>query len=460
MANIKKSKVKKSKAKKQKINKTNVNKPSYEPDVIEKDLCTLLPKEWLKSAAKISGLIERERKIEAFVILWTLVFSFGAHLPRNLANMKRKYEKESKKKLAYSSWYMRFTPELGDFLKLCVTHVIEQLALEQNKVLNEKLTKFKDVLIQDSTIIRVHKSLAKKWPAARSKTVAAGVKVGLLVSAVANSPKSIGIYPERTSELKTLRIGPWIKDRILLIDLGFYKHLLFSKIKQCGGSFVSRLKGTVNPLIIDSYNTCPVNSIDVKGKHLNDILPKLKGEVLDVEVEIPFKRPNYNGKSKTRMDSERFRLVAVYNVDEEKYHIYLTDISPDVLGPEDIANLYGVRWDIELVIKELKSRYDLDVVNTTKPHIIEAYIWISILTLLISRRIYNIVRKHSPKEKMARYTQLRWSTIFTENASDQLTLILRYCGVERTFETVMNVYQSQALDPHVNRERFREEWWS
>jgi len=460
MANIKKSKAKKSTAKKKKINKTNINKPSYETDVIEKDLCSLLSKEYLKSAAKISGLIKRERKIEAFVILWVLIFSFGTHLPRNLANMKRKYETESKKELAYSSWYMRFTPELGEFLRLCVAHVIEQLALEQNNVLNEKLTKFKDVFIQDSTIIRLHKSLAKKWPAARSKTVAAGVKVGMLVSAMANSPKSIGIYPERTSELKTLRIGPWIKDRILLIDLGFYKHLLFSKIKQYGGSFVSRLKGTVNPLIIDSYNTCPGNSIEVKGKHLNDILPKLKGEVLDVEVEIPFKRPNYNGKSKTRLDTERFRLVAVYNPDEEKYHIYLTDISPDVLCPEDIAKLYGVRWDIELVIKELKSRYDLDVVNTTKPHIIEAYIWISILTLLISRRIYNLVRKYSPKGKMVRYTQLRWSTIFTENAGDQLTLILRYCGVERTFETVMNVFQSQALDPHVNRERFREEWWS
>jgi putative transposase len=112
------------------------------------------------------------------------------------------------------------------------------------------------------------------------------------------------------------------------------------------------------------------------------------------------------------------------------------------------------------ISKELKSRYDLDVVNTKNTQIIEAYIWISILTLLISRRIYNIVRKYSPKEKIVRYTQLRWSTIFTENASDQLTLILRYYGIERTFETVMNVYQSQALDPHVNRERFRAEWWS
>ncbi len=443
-----------------KTRKSNSKKPSFEPDVIEKDLCTLLPKEHVNYLGKISGLIKRERKIKAFVILWVLVFSFGPHLPRNLANMKRKYEKQSKKKLAYSSWYMRFTPELTNFLKLCVTHVIEQLAQEQNKVLNEKLTKFKDVLIQDSTIIRLHKALAKKWPATRSKTVAAGVKVGILVSAVANSPKSIGIYPERTSEMATLRIGPWIKDRILLIDLGFYKHHLFSKIKQHEGSFVSRLKGNVNPLIIDAYTTCTVNNIDVKGKHLNEILPNLKGDVLDVEVEIPFKKPNYNGKSKTRMDSERFRLIAVYNVEAEKYHIYLTDISPDVLGQEDIAKLYGARWNIELVIKELKSGYDLDVVNTTKSYTAEAYIWISILTLLISRRIYNIVRKHSPKEKMARYTQLRWSRIFTENASDQLTIILRYCGVERTFETVMNVYQSQALDPHVNRERFREEWWS
>jgi len=443
-----------------KTKKSNSKKPSFEPDVIEKDLCKLFPKEWLRNAAKETGLIKRERKIEAFVMLWTLVFSFGAHLPRNLANMKRKYVKASKKEIAESSWYMRFTPELVEFLKVCVIHAIEQLALEQNKVLSEKLARFKDVLIQDSTIIRLHKSLAKKWPAARSKTVAAGIKVGMLVSAVANSPKSIGIYAETTNELKTLRIGPWIKDRILLIDLGFYKHLLFAKIKENEGYFVSRLKGNADPLIIDLYNTCRGNSIDVKGKYLSEILPKLKRQVLDVEVEISFKRPNYNGKSKTRMDTERFRLVAVYNIDEENYHVYLTNISNDDLTPEDVAKLYGARWDIELIFKELKSRYDLDVVNTKNPQIVEAYVWIAILTLFISRRIYNIVRKHNPKEKMVRYTQLRWSTIFTENASDQLTLILRYYGVERTFETVMNVYQSQALDPHVNRERFRDEWWS
>jgi len=120
--------------------------PLIKPDVIEEDFCTLFSKEWTKNAAKITGLIKRERKIEAFVMLVVLVFSFGTHLPR-----KRKYEKASKKDLVDSSWYERFTPELVEFLKLCVIHAIEQIAQEQNKVLSEKLAKFKDVLIQDSS---------------------------------------------------------------------------------------------------------------------------------------------------------------------------------------------------------------------------------------------------------------------------------------------------------------------
>ena len=45
------------------------------------------------------------------------------------------------------------------------------------------------VLIQDNSIIRVHESFAKKFPAVRSREVAAGIKVGLLVSVVANGPQ-------------------------------------------------------------------------------------------------------------------------------------------------------------------------------------------------------------------------------------------------------------------------------
>jgi hypothetical protein len=138
--------------KKTKESKTEI--PPYEPDIIEKDLCTLFQQEWLKQAAKETGLIKRERKVTAVEMFWVLVNSYGVRLARNLAFIKRNYEKSSNKKLSDSSWYERFTPELVAFLKLCVIHAIEQLAMEQTKVLNEKLAKFKDVrLCEKSKII-------------------------------------------------------------------------------------------------------------------------------------------------------------------------------------------------------------------------------------------------------------------------------------------------------------------
>ena len=158
----------------------------------------------------------------------------------------------------------------------------------------------------------------------------------------------------------------------------------------------------------------------MRGKHISEVLPGLKRQILDANVEISFKRRKYKGKQ--RRDTEIFRLVAILNEETGKYHTYLTNIPSDVLEPEDVAKLYGARWDIELVFKELKSRYAMDVVNTTNPDIIEAYIWVAILTLLVSRRIYSIVRSLNPEQMKVRYTQLRWSTIFVENASDKLRL--------------------------------------
>jgi IS4 transposase len=419
----------------------------------------MFPEEWLRQTARETGLIKRERKIDPTIMFWVLTLSFGVRLQRTLASLKRQYEKEANTKLSDSSWYYRFTPELVEFLHQCVIHGIEELAKEPGRNLSKKLERFQDVMIQDSTIVRLHSSLSELFPAARTRKVAAGVKIGVLVSAIANGPKTVALYAEKTAEIKTLKIGPWIKDRILLVDLGFYKTQLFARVEENGGYFVSRIRKNMDPVIVSIEEGVPEKKRnEFIGKTVNKCIEQLSGENIDAIVKIAFKRRAYKGKQKN--DEMKVRLVAVYNEEEEKYHIYITNIQKDVLNAKDIAKLYGARWDIELLFKELKSKYALDVLETKNVQVIEALIWTAILTLIVSRRIYNLVRNStSNPEKMVRYTQLRWSTIFAENASDLLTVILQDCGIERTFETVMSVYDSQALDPHVNRERFRDEWF-
>jgi putative transposase len=433
-------------------------KACIEEDLFAKSLCMMFSVAWLRETAKRTNFIKRERKIQPEVFFWVISLGYGVSLIRTLAGMKRMYEKARNKTISDSSWYYRFTPELVAFLHECVIHGMKQLARDSCRSLDSRLNCFLDVFVQDSTVIRLNKVLAEKWPAARSRTVAAGVKVNVLVSVKANGPKSVSIIPERTSDVKTLRIGSWIRDRILLIDLGFYKYGLFSKIQEKGGYFVSRMKSNANPRILSLNKGCKLDKEKIKGLKLSEILKGLNKEILDAKVEIQYIKTG--GKRKRELIIEEFRLIAIYNQDDEKYHVYITNISDELLTAKDIADLYRGRWEIELVFKELKSKYQLDIVETTNEQVIKAFIWISILTMILSKEIYNIVRKLNPDKQIARFTQMRWSNVFVESSHEILHEVLCYLGVKDIITTKYEIYGSQALDPHVNRERFRDNLWA
>jgi len=150
-------------------------------------------------------------------------------------------------------------------------------------------------------------------------------------------------------------------------------------------------------------------------------------------------------------------LVAIYNVEDKKYHIYITNIPVDRLSAEDLATLYSARWEIELIFKELKSRYGLDVLPTSNPQVVEALLWVGILTLIVSRRVYSLVFKAN-LENAPRYTHLRWATIFAEKSHILLDAVLDYANIDASLMDLFEIYTSQALDPNVNRERLMDPW--
>ena len=437
------------------MNKKKRKEKTKSNPYIEAELNKLFSPEWLRNAAKETGLIKRERKIDPVLLFWVLTLGFGVQLQRTLASFHRKYKEKGCVHISRGSFYERFSPKLVKFLHVCVMHGMEQIAADAYLAVNSKLSVFKDLLIQDSSIIRVHKKLASKWPAVRTRKAAAGVKISLLISAVSDGVKRVAIHGERTSEIKTLRIGPWVKNRILLIDLGYYKHYLFTKIAENGGFFISRLKGAANPTIVSVNRTCRGNSIDLVGKRVKEVLPKLKRQIIDVEVEVPIKRRKY--KEKQKRDVSQFRLIAVYNVEDKKYHTYLTNISTEVLDAEDITKLYSARWHIELIFKELKSKYGIDILPTSNPEIVKALLWVGILTLLVSRKIYLLICGNN-LDKAVRYTHLRWGTIFAEKSSRLMDLVLNYVGLHPSLMELYKVYESQALDPNVNRKRLTDVW--
>ena len=432
------------------------------PTLLQDTLLELYPSEALIRLAEESGFVRRYRKLDPVAFFWAVTLEAGIYLQRSLDQLRHVYNQKAARPIhSYASFYDRFTPELVEFLHLCVAHGLSQLKAAPGNQLTPKLAAFEDVLIQDSTIVRLSASLMTHFPATRASQPTAGAKIATLVSVRANGPKRVELMPESVSERDTLKPGPWVKGSILLFDLGFYKHQAFARIAENGGFYLTRLQTQVDPTIVGSIRVHRGRAIDLEGKSWKEVLPRLKREVLDTEVEIAFVRRAYGGHR--RGDSLSARLVAVWNEETRKYHTYLTNLGPEVLSAEEVAELYGCRWEIELVFKELKSQYALDRVNTTNKSVAEALIWASLLTLVVSRRLHSEIRRRLPEEVRARYPPMRWGIAFREQSGKILELLLMRLRKKRVdpepLLELARTLMARALDPNAGRERFRAEWW-
>jgi putative transposase len=428
------------------LNKMNSN---YTP--IEVMLNDMFSPDWLRITAEKVGLVKRQRKVDPVTLFWVLVLGFGVGVQRTLASLRRAYEKASAKSIVPSAFYDRFTPQLVEFLRECLAHGIAELSINASLALSDKLKGFQDLIIADGTIIKLHDNLAKQYPGARSK---AELKIHTVIGAT-SSMKSIEIFSGKTAEVKTMRIGPWVKNNILLFDLGFFKYQMFSKITHNGGYFVSRLKQNANPLIVSVLRQHRGQAIDLAGMNLKDILPRLKREVLDVEVEISFKRRSYRGKQ--TLVTENYRLVGTLDDATKEYHLYLTNLTTEQFSAEDIALLYGARWSIELVFKELKRIYQLDVLSSGSAPVVEALVLVAMLTLVVSRRVLNHVRTLA-QEKAMRMTPMRWAEVFQTTAFTLLGHVLKAAGIDDDPFTLMMYYMAEGIDPNVNRSRLMSPW--
>jgi len=83
--------------------------------------------------------------------------------------------------------------------------------------------------------------------------------------------------------------------------------------------------------------------------------------VQDAEVELTYRKRGYNGRRAS--DTFTCRLAAVWDEKARRYHLYLTNISSEQLSAEEVAQLYGMRWEIELTFKELTGVYKIGLAS-------------------------------------------------------------------------------------------------
>ncbi|MDG6917290.1 MAG: hypothetical protein JRM85_06845 [Nitrososphaerota archaeon] len=163
------------------------------------------PKPRSRGSPRRPGVIERERKLKRVPSSWAILLGFGVDTQRSLAGFHFSFLFWARiKNLSYAGYYLRFTSERVLLLQRCLELALANLAGGQGRALDPRFKAFSlDVPIKDSDIVRLRASLTSKFPATRSRKVAAGLEVDTLVSVGANGPKSVALVGEGTTHVNS-----------------------------------------------------------------------------------------------------------------------------------------------------------------------------------------------------------------------------------------------------------------
>ena len=415
---------------------------------IRETLRKLFPPAFLMALAKATGAVKRLRQVSPVDLFWTLVLGFGVGEVRTIAGLRRAYEKTTGQTIEESSFYDRLNEGLAKMLKGAVAQALET-SLGAGRALRGSLASFSDILLTDSTVIRLHDMLEKVFPACRTNHTKAALKAHAIISVTGAGKQSIKVTSERAHDGPVFRVGKWVRDRLLLFDLGYFRYQLFACIGRNGGYFLTRLKANANPLIVAVNRVHRGRAVPLVGERLRSCVDRLHREVLDVEVSVRFERRRYAGR--TRSAVQQLRVVGIRDPRTGDYHLYITNVPLDKLAAEDIQATYALRWQVELLFKELKHCYRLDQMPSRKREIVEALLYAAILTLIVSRRLLDVVRKRL-KSVADRLPFQRWATLVSTVAFELLLIATRPLrAVEDIIKRISTVLLHEAVDPRKTR---------
>jgi IS4 transposase len=414
---------------------------------IRQRLTTLIQRKRVEEYARDTGAVKRERKVKIFDFVWALILGFAENSERSIAGLRRAYKKATGVEIVPSAFYDRFTPQLVELLKLIVSDVIASVMPGVDDP-DGVFAAFKEVLAVDATVIRLNDLLEKTYAACRTNHTKAAAKLHAIINVQGRQFEWIKLTGERVNDASVLKIGDWIAGKLLIFDLGYYKFWLFDRIAKHKGFFLSRLKENGNPLITGVYVGSGASLI---GHKLQDVLGHLRRPVIDFEVQVRFRHRKYKGKRKG--DKARFRLVGIRNPLTKEYHLYMTNIPVETVRAKQIAALYSARWMVELLFRELRSSYRIDDLPSSKKHVVEALIYASILTLVVSRDIQNLVAEKMP-HVAHRIPEERWGIVFSCVAFEILMIAVGPAVIARVTEwRTLRFLRHEAIDPNAGRKR-------
>jgi putative transposase len=329
----------------------------------------MLPQEEIERLCQRFGVIERQRKLNLGMFVRAMVISAGTPGGAYQADVLRSYLEFEVPHVARSAFYRWFDEPLEQCMEALAQRALAY-ARAQQVDLSGPLCGVQDWYIVDSTTVTVRDALREEFPGTGDY---AAIKVHKVLPVGCGAPVQYHFSPAREHDSRHLTIDESWRGCGLLVDLGYASLARLRACEAHGVQFVIRLKDNWKPKVDYiargqvSQTFCPGTDLDTLLAQ--DILLR-DGRAIDADVHVG------GGKHPLPL-----RLIGVHT--PKGYCFFLTNLPPRV-GPRQVADLYRVRWEVELSIRLDKSVHRLDAVDSERPCSLKTLLHASLIASTIA----------------------------------------------------------------------------
>jgi len=329
-------------------------------------------KKTCKKLGRMAGFIKRERAISAFHFLVMMTTGITGIPHISLAAMVE----VAGLKISREGLHERFTESATRFMTLCANfvlkHKLKAAAIIRSKLLNH----FNRIFLFDSTSWDIHPALKKVFPGSNGSASSTNCKVQLCYEYLHGIISFFDIVPGTTSDNGYTSYLPNMLQPgdLLITDLGYFCLNTFKRIVELGAYFLSRFfvgtnlydLQTLAPIDLCSMLTTindSIYEIDVLmgAEERNRIACRLICLRLSNEVAEQHRRML---KQKAR---KKGRTANPRNLFLSGWIVMITNAPLHWLPTNIVRPFYSLRWQIELLFKQLKSVLAIHHVKIKKP---------------------------------------------------------------------------------------------
>jgi len=405
---------------------------------IREALTSVFSPQFIRHHASALGAVRRRRKVDIAALVYTLILAFDRGATRTLASLRRAYAAATGTTLASSAFYDRFTPALSKLMQKLTERALAK-TVEGGTKRQRAFGLFAKLLIADGSLVRLPNALERDYPSVWTNYMRASAKLHVIIDGATRTPERVHVAPGSTHDLSLMTLDACCIGSLYVFDLAYYQGKLFHRIMERSGHFLCRVKKDANFRIVAAAEPRWI------GRKHKSILAEMRGRSFDVWVDYEYRHIPERDWTWRHLE---LRLIGVWSEELRRHRLYLTSAPVFALPAEVAADVYAVRWEIELLFRELKSHLNLEHMPSGNKAAAECMLYASLLALLVGRTLRRQVASRFELTIPAE----RWSIIFRSLAPLVLDLLVSPPAQRHDLDRrLLRVLRFEAPDPNRRR---------